>query len=140
MIAPNAKHLFRQSAKQIADDIGIHERILMDRISEKEKENPSAMGGGVSILHLHMSGLRKSMNVFIRLKNAIDMGAPDKVPVDLVCILLTPEREGSAYLRTFARLSRLLRSEQVCTKLRTAPDEKSIRIALGQSAVQKLAA
>ena len=84
------------------------------------------MGNGVAIPHLHMGSLNKPVSVFIRLKNPVDFKAPDNLPVDLICLLMTPEREGAAYLRTLARLSRLLRNPAFCHKLRAAGDEKTI--------------
>ncbi len=140
MITPNLKHMLRQVAGAASSAIGIRDRILLDRLNEKERDNPSAMGDGISILHLHLSGLRKPMNIFVRLKNPIDMGAADKVGVDIVCLLLTPEREGAAYLPIFARLSRMLRNQNTGIKIRAAIDERAIRNILEQTPSQKLAA
>lgn len=140
LIAANQKQMIRLAAHELAKEIGIGERILADRLTEKEKENPSAMGEGIAVTHLHISGLRESINVFIRLKTPIDMGAPDKKDVDLICLLLTPEREGAAYLRTMARISRLLRNAQICAMLRSAQNEKTIRAVLDQTSQQKMAA
>lgn len=140
LIAANHKQMIRLAAHEVAKVIGIGERILADRLAEQEKENPSAMGEGIAIAHLHISGLKESINVFIRLKNGIDMQAADKKDVDLVCLLLTPEREGSAYLRTMARISRLLRNAQICAMLRSAQNEKTIRTIFDQTSNQQMAA
>ncbi len=140
MIAANQKQLIRMMAHEVAKVIGIGERILADRITEKEKESPGAMGEGIAITHLHISGLKEPVNVFIRLKNAVNVGAADKQDVDLVCLLLTPEREGAAYLRSMARLSRLLRNAQICAMLRAAQNEKAIRNVFEQTAHHKMAA
>ena len=105
LIAANRKQVLRLAAHEIAKMIGIGERILGERLSDKEKESPGAMGDGLSITHLHISGLQESINVFIRLKNPDYAGAADNKDVDLICLLLTPEREGAAYLRTMARIS-----------------------------------
>jgi len=140
LVAANRKQVVRLIAHEIAEVIGIKERILAERLTDKEKETPSAIGDGVSVTHLHLSGLQNPINAFIRLKNAVPMDAPDNKDVDLICLLLTPEREGSAYLRTLARTSRLLRNEMFCTKLRAAQNEKAIRSILDQSSIQVLAA
>jgi PTS system nitrogen regulatory IIA component len=91
-------------------------------------------------MQLPMSGLQNALTVFIKLKNPVDMAAPDSKPVDIVCVLMTPEREGPIYLRTMARLSRLLRNAAICERLRAAPDEKTIRMILDQSSTQLMAA
>ena len=140
LIAANQKQMLRMIAHELSKTIGIGERILADRLSEQEKENPSAMGDGIAVTHLHISGLKDSINVFIRLKNPIDIQAADKKDVDLVCLLLTPEREGAAYLRTMARISRFLRNAQICTMLRSAQNEKAIRNVFEQSSIQSMAA
>lgn len=134
------KQLFRLAAHEIAKIIGVSERILTERLADKEKENSSAIGDGLAISHLQMSGLKNSLNVFIRLKNSVSMDAPDNKPVDLICILLTPEREGPAYLRTLARVSRLLRNAQICARLRAAVNEKEIAQILDQSSSDLMAA
>ncbi len=140
MIVATRKQVVRMVAHEISKHIGIGERILAERLNEQEKENPSTMGEGIAITHLHISGLQEALNIFIRLKNPVDMGAVDKKDVDLICLLLTPEREGSAYLRTMARISRLLRNAQICAMLRSAQNEKAIRNVLEQNSIQTMAA
>lgn len=126
MIAANQKQVYRLIAHEVSKLIGIQERILSDRLLEKEKQSTSAMGNGVATPHLHMGSLNKPVSVFIRLKNPVDFNAADNLPVDLICLLMTPERDGAGYLRTLARLSRLLRNPAFCHKLRTAGDERII--------------
>lgn len=126
LVAANQKQVFRLIGHELSKLIGVQERILSDKLMEKEKESSSAMGNGVAVTHLHMS-LSKPISIYVKLKTAIDFNAPDNMPVDIICLLLTPERDGAAYLRTLARLSRLLRNPSFCNKLRAAEDEKSIR-------------
>ena len=140
LVVPNRKQMMPLIAHEIAKVIGIKERILADRLIEREKQNPSAMGDGIALMHLPMSSLQNSMTVFVKLKNPVDMGATDNRTVDLVCIIMTPEREGSSYLRTMARLSRLFRNNAICAKLRAATDEKTIKAILDQSSIQLMAA
>lgn len=140
MVVANHKQVMPAVAAEISKMIGIHERILKDRLAETEKEKPSAMGDGVSITHLQVSGLKQSMNIFIRLKHAVMMHTPDNKDVDILCVLLTPEREGSSYLRTLARISRLLRNPQTCARLRAAADEKTLRAILESSSTNAIAA
>lgn len=140
LTAPNGKQLLYAAAKTISEKIGISVRILADRFKEAERTSPFTMGEGIAIMHLQISGLQNAMNVFIRLKHPVPMNAPDNEDVDLVCVLLTPAREGSAYLRTLARLSRLLRNPQIRVRLRAAADEKAIRMILEQSSIGLMAA
>lgn len=137
LIASNQEQLIRKIAAEASVLIGINSRILAERLAEQEKQKPSAMGDGAAISHLPISGLKKTINIFCRLKHAIDMDAPDKKPVDLVAVMITPEREGSVYLCGMARLSRLLRDQSICTNIRNAADKKEIRAILEQSSLQQ---
>lgn len=140
MVAANQKQVLRLVAMEAARLIGIQERILSDRLADKEKQTPSAMGGGIALPHLHISSLTEPVSVFVKLKKPVDFKAADNVPVDIICLLLTPEREGAAYLRTLARLSRLLRDAQFCSTLRNASDEKTIRSLFGVTSARMMAA
>jgi len=140
LVAANNKQLVNLVSREISGMIGIKDRILIERLQEKERQNPSTMGDGISITHLPVSGLKNPVNIFVRLKNPIDMKAADKKQVDIMVILLTPEREGSSYLRTLARVSRLLRNAQICARLRKSADEKELRAVLDQSSIQLVAA
>lgn len=140
LVAAHQKQAWRLIAAEASKIIGIQERILSDRLIEKEKQSLSAMGNGIAVPHLHIGGLKEPMNIFIRLKTGVDFNAPDNLPVDIICLLLTPEREGAAYLRTLARISRMLRDEQLCLRVRQAEDEKTIRSLFEVSSVRMLAA
>jgi len=140
MVAANQKQVLRLIASEVSKIVGIQERIFGDRLIEKEKQSVSAMGNGIAVPHLQMSGLTKQVSIFVRLKSPVDFKAPDNMPVDLICLLLTPERDGAAYLRTLARLSRILRDSQFCHRLRSAEDEKAIRALFDGTAARTMAA
>lgn len=140
MVATNQKQVWRMAALEASSLIGLNERILAERLMEQEKQSPSAMGGGAAIAHLHMGSLNAPVSLFAKLKNSVDFGAADNMPVDLLCLLLTPEREGSAYLREMARLSRTLRNQGFCDRLREAQDEKTIRTLFAPPAAKRMAA
>ena len=136
MIAANQKQVYRLIAHEVSKLIGIQERILSDRLLEKEKQSASALGHGVATPHLHIGSLIKPVTIFVRLKTPVNFWAPDNLPVDIICLLLTPERDGAAYLRTLARLSRLLRNAPFCHRLRLAENEKTIRSLFEGTAVR----
>jgi PTS system nitrogen regulatory IIA component len=51
----------------------------------------------------------------------VDFDSMDDQPVDLVFLLLAPEGAGADHLKALARVSRLLRNQAMCEKLRAAP-------------------
>ena len=132
LILPNLsvsgeRQLATSIARAVSPKIGISERILAERLIESERRTPSALGQGAAIAQLSLSGLSQAFYVFARLKQPVSRPAPDGAPVDIVCVLFTPEREGNSYLRVMARLSRLLSQKEISARLRATTDEREIR-------------
>ena len=71
------------------------------------------MGQGIAIPHGRLAGLNKIVGMFARLETPIAYDAVDNQPVDLVFLLLAPEGAGADHLKALARVSRLLRNQQV---------------------------
>jgi PTS system nitrogen regulatory IIA component len=64
--------------------------------------------------------------LFAQLDHPVDFDAMDDQPVDLVFLLLAPEDAGADHLKALARVSRLLRNQAVCEKLRAAPQPATL--------------
>jgi PTS system nitrogen regulatory IIA component len=64
--------------------------------------------------------------LFARLDHPVDFGSTDDQPVDLVFLLLAPEGAGADHLKALARVSRLLRNQSVCEKLRAASQRAAL--------------
>jgi PTS system nitrogen regulatory IIA component len=58
--------------------------------------------------------------MFARLDDAVDFDAIDGKKVDLVFLLVSPENSGADHLTALASLSRILKTEGSCEKLRKA--------------------
>jgi mannitol/fructose-specific phosphotransferase system IIA component (Ntr-type) len=140
LIALNKRQSFKLMAHTIAGRIGINEKILLDRLCDQEKSNPITMERGIAIKHMAMDGLLSPFHMLVRFKNAVDMDAPDKQPIEFMLVLLTPNRDGAAHLQSLSRLTRFLRDDAVFQKLRIAPDEKSLRAVFETPVLKKLAA
>lgn len=140
MIAVSQKQAFGLVAEQLADKIGINARILTAKLTESEKERPSTVGGGVAIKHIMIDGLQSQVAMMVRFKNAVPMKSADSRNVDLMFLLITPQRQGAFYLQTLSRLSRFLKDGDVLQKLRGAEDIKTMRALLEGEPIRKLAA
>ena len=58
----------------------------------------------------------------------------DDQPVDLVFLLLAPEGAGADHLKALAGVSRLLRNQAVCEKLRATSDPQVLYALLTENA------
>lgn len=120
-------------AKNVSPSVGVSERILYDHITRQNSRMDIMAMQGAAALHLRLSGLTEPFTALARFSHAIDVDAPDGMPVDLVFLLITPEKEGAMALRWLSRWTRLLRNPQICAMLRTAPGESGIQNVISQS-------
>lgn len=137
--ATSKKHLMQEVAQRAADVYGVDQREAFEALLERERLGPTGMGRGVAIPHARLLGLETIVGVFCRLQKPIDYDAPDGEPVDLIFALFAPEEAGADHLRALARISRCMRDQSVCAKLRAA-DQASAIYAVLTSAVDSKAA
>ncbi len=124
--ASSKKQALQELSQQAASLTGLHERVIFDVLLQREKLGTTGIGRGIAIPHGKMQELEKLHGLFARLPKAIDFDAIDEQPVDLIFLLLAPESAGADHLKALARVSRLLRDESVCAKLRGADDPEAL--------------
>jgi PTS system nitrogen regulatory IIA component len=124
--AQNKKQLLQELAARAALQIRLPEKRIFETLIERERLGTTGVGQGIAIPHGRMAGVSKIIGVFARLETSIDYEAVDSQPVDLVFMLLAPENAGADHLKALARVSRLLRNQVVCEKLRTASTAEAI--------------
>lgn len=120
MPVTSKKALFQQLATLAEREGGIDPRIVVERLSERERLGSTGFGGGVAIPHGKIDGLPRVFGAFVRLDQPIDFQAIDDLPVDIVFMLLSPPDAGAEHLKALARVSRALRDRPFLAKLRGA--------------------
>ena len=110
------------AAAQTAQD----ERTVLDVLLARERLGSTGVGAGVAIPHGKLAGLEQVSAVFARLREPIAFEAIDGRPVDLVFLLLAPENASTDHLKALALVSRLLRDERVCARLRGADSAEAL--------------
>jgi len=116
--AQSKKQLLQELAKASAHLTGLPERRIFETLFERERLGSTGMGQGIAIPHGRLPGLPRILGLFARLETPIPYDAVDDQPVDLVFVLLVPEEAGADHLKALARVSRLLRNQSTCEKLR----------------------
>ena len=102
---------------QIGTALTDREKVLQ-AVLDREKIMSTGIGDGIAIPHGKLPNLDRLHGFFARLNQPIDFQAIDERPVDLIFVLLAPETAGADHLKALARISRLLRDQAVCEKLR----------------------
>ena len=112
------KQALQELARHGAAVTSVNDREIFGILLERERLGTTGVGGGVAIPHGKLPGLERLYGVFARLEQAIDFDSVDEQPVDLIFLLLAPETAGADHLKALARVSRQLRDQEICEKLR----------------------
>ena len=116
----NKKALFQQLGAIAEREIGVPAKMVVERLSDRERLGSTGFGNGVAIPHGKLDGLAHVSAVFVRLERPIDYQSIDDLPVDLVFMLLSPVDAGAEHLKALAQVSRSLRDRMFVAKLRGA--------------------
>lgn len=126
ILADNKRELLRGLSVKAAQSVGIDEHIAADSVLERENLGSTGYGRGTAFPHARIDSLQEIRGVFAQLAKPIDFDAVDKKPVDLVFLLISPENSGADHLAALAAVSRILKDENVCAKLRSAKNSEEI--------------
>ena len=127
------KQALQDLAKRAAEVSGLQERAVFDVLMERERLGTTGVGNGIAIPHGKLPNLDRLYGFFARLGQPIDFQAIDERPVDLIFVLLAPESAGADHLKALARISRLLRDQGVCDKLRGTDSAEALFATLTES-------
>ncbi|MBQ8662072.1 MAG: PTS sugar transporter subunit IIA [Alphaproteobacteria bacterium] len=118
-IKSNSKREFLQElSSHAAEQTGLDERTIFDNLLERENLGSTGFGGGTALPHGRFEGLNRVYAFLAKPTAPLDFDAIDGKPVDLVFALLSPEGNGADHLTALAKLSRILKDEALCQKLR----------------------
>lgn len=120
------KRLLQEISNFAAQKLNLNESIVQSVLLERETLGPTGVGNGVAIPHGRVSELDRVHGFFFRLDAPIDFESVDRKPIDLVFMLLAPEQAGADHLKALAKVSRLLREENVRAKLRSTDDPQAL--------------
>jgi PTS system nitrogen regulatory IIA component len=110
--------LLRELSRRTARLMPIDPQAIVDALQAREALGSTGIGHGIAVPHARMKGLQQMFGLFARLERPIDFEAIDGQPVDLVFLLLVPDRAGNEHLAALAAVARQLRDRNVATQLR----------------------
>ncbi len=139
MKVTSKKQTLQELAQRAAELTGLKERLIFDTLLERERLGTTGVGRGIAIPHGKLADLDHLYGLFARLDEPVDFDAIDDQPVDLIFLLLAPESAGADHLKALARVSRLLRDNGTCEKLRGTDDPDAIFALLSDAAAHRAA-
>ncbi|MCK4574841.1 PTS sugar transporter subunit IIA [candidate division WOR-3 bacterium] len=85
---------------------------IVNVILKREAIESTGIGNGVAIPHIRLDSIKNFYIVLGLSKDGIDFEAIDKKPVHILFLVLSREQDKVLYIRTLARLARLLHNEE----------------------------
>ncbi len=133
------KQLLQDLSDKAAQATGLDSREIFAALLQRERLGSTGLGSGIAIPHVKMAGLKGITCLFAKLAKPIAFESHDEQPVDLVFFLLAPEDAGGDHLKALARISRLMRDPATLERLRSAKDDKTLKLVLTEPATSHAA-
>jgi PTS system nitrogen regulatory IIA component len=126
----NKRSLLQQLAHLAGQRLGLDSAAILSSLAERERLGSTGFGQGVALPHGKIEGLTRIYGLFVRLGEPVDFKALDKVPVDLVFLLLSPPEAGAEHLKALAAISRVTRHAPTLEKMRGARSRDALAAVL----------
>ena len=133
------KQVLEELSKLAEKKIKINSRTLLENLTKREKLGSTAVGNGIAIPHANVADIDNPYVFICTLTNGLDFNATDDQPVDIIFLLVAPEKNGSQNLQALALISRLLRNKELTTKLRGCKSSESVLAVIFQSIQEEAA-
>lgn len=99
---------------------------FFDAILKRENLESTGIGQGVAIPHARTKAVKNIVIVFGRSQAGIDFNSLDGKPSHIVFLIAAPEDKKTEYIIALAKLSKLLRRDEVREKLLKANTQEEV--------------
>lgn len=105
---------------------GLDKQTILDAIITREKQQSTGLGSGLALPHARIAGLKKPAVAIAVLKNAIDFESIDSKPVNVICMVITPQQDPTVALKVMSCISKLMSEETNRSSLLEAKSPQQI--------------
>jgi len=123
--ASDKKALFDRVGSLLDGTSGLNRAQIVGSLLARERLGSTALGEGIAIPHGRVRGLREAVGAFLRLSPALAFDAPDNRPVNLVFVLLVPDRATDLHLQILSELAQMFSDRQLRSQLAAVSDPLS---------------
>lgn len=123
--ARDKKGVLNELTAPIAQLVGAQQDELVRVLLDRERLGSTGIGGGIGIPHGKFKNLESLVLGFGLSRQGIDFESMDGRPTHIFFLLLTPENSAGLHLKLLARISRMLKSDDLKERLMQAeqPDD-----------------
>lgn len=101
------KRVFEQVGLLFENNHSIARSQVFDSLFAREKLGSTGLGQGIAIPHGRIKNLKDAVGAVVRLKQPIPFDAPDGQNVNLIFVLLVPERATDLHLQILSELAQM---------------------------------
>tara|TARA_B100000524_G_scaffold336270_1_gene226077 strand:- start:111 stop:572 length:462 start_codon:yes stop_codon:yes gene_type:complete len=130
------KQVLEELSKLAAKKLKLNPRTLLENLTKREKLGSTAVGNGIAIPHINEDNIDKPYVFVTTLITGLDFNATDDLPVDIIFLLVAPNKNGSEHLQSLALISRLLRNKELTSKLRGCKDTEAALAVISQTILE----
>src|ERR1051326_991810 len=105
--ASSKKRLFEQAGLLFENQHGLGRSVVFDSLFAREKLGSTGLGQGIAIPHGRIKGLKEALGAFVRMKQPLPFDAPDGQSVNLIFVLLVPDRATDLHLQILSELAQM---------------------------------
>jgi PTS system nitrogen regulatory IIA component len=107
---------------------------VLQSLQARERLGSTGLGNGIAIPHCRLKNIDNVVGALITLETAIDFDAIDGAPVDILFVLLAPERALQEHLNALAALASQFNHGDYRQNLRAASNaEQLYRVAVAST-------
>ncbi|MGH8660634.1 MAG: PTS IIA-like nitrogen regulatory protein PtsN [Burkholderiales bacterium] len=114
------KRLFEQVGLLFENNHQIARSQVFDSLFAREKLGSTGLGRGIAIPHGRVKGLKEALGALVRTKLPIAFDAPDGQPVELIFVLLVPDRATDVHLQILSELAQMFSDKSFRERMRGA--------------------
>jgi len=120
------KRVFERVGLLFENSHQIARSLVFDSLFAREKLGSTGLGQGVAIPHGRVKNLREGIAAFVKTQNPIPFDSPDGQAVNLIFVLLVPERATDVHLQLLAELAQMFSNKTFREQLQSSVDTVAI--------------
>jgi PTS system nitrogen regulatory IIA component len=116
------KRVFEQVGLLFENNNSVSRSQVFDSLFAREKLGSTGLGQGIAIPHGRIKGLKDAVGAVVRTRQPIPFDAPDAQNVNIIFVLLVPDRATDMHLQILSELAQMFSEKPFREQLLAAPD------------------
>lgn len=114
------KRVFEQVGLLFENNHSIARSQVFDSLFAREKLGSTGLGQGIAIPHGRIKNIKDAIGAVVRMKQPIPFDAPDGQNVNLIFVLLVPDRATDLHLQILSELAQMFSDKPFRERLLSA--------------------